>query len=162
MKAHIFWPVAISIALAAPAAWGQIYRCEVDGQLTFSDIPCGDGIQPHVSTGAVSVIEASNALEQIAEDNRSFVEQRTSEIRQRREQARARRAASEAGPPSIAPPAYGHSSRRSLSAFPHRARNFNIQRPPRDNLGPAESEESFQRRNTLLSRSGSNRRKILR
>lgn len=85
-----------SIALLATAsASAQIYRCEVDGVVAFSDRPCGPDSAPYLSTSGVSFVTPDENLPALAEAAQEF-------IRQRREQL-ARRARAERPPSALSP-----------------------------------------------------------
>ncbi|MEE4331578.1 MAG: hypothetical protein V2J10_11975 [Wenzhouxiangella sp.] len=70
--------VAVVVALAgASAAFGaEIYRCESDGIIEFSDTPCQADPEPYRSAAKVSVVGAPGDLEQTARLNQAFIEQR--------------------------------------------------------------------------------------
>lgn len=142
-------------------AGAQIYRCEIEGQITFSDTPCSIEARPWQSSGNFSIIAAPEGLDRIREENRSFVDQRREELRQRLEQSRTRQALMT---PPVAPgigerflPYRGVALHRPAFSPVHPDRRRLRERSPEP-----ENAEVFQPGNTLLSRSGSTSRKILR
>jgi len=95
----------VACMLSAAPVSAQIYRCESAGTTVFSDIPCSEDAEPHQVRDGISVIGAAEGLDEIAERNKAFVDQRkaalsarrerAARLAQRTEQARQRRAASE-------------------------------------------------------------------
>jgi hypothetical protein len=71
------WLLCISLALLAAHAPAQIYRCEIDDNIVFSDQPCAENSQEYHSTGRVSVIEPAADLDQVAKRNQAFLRQRS-------------------------------------------------------------------------------------
>jgi len=141
-------------------AGAQIYRCEIDGHITFSDIPCSSEARPWQSSGNFSVIAAPEGLDRIREENRSFVDQRREELRERLEQSRTRQApmtpAVDRGISERFLPYRGVALHRPAFSPVHPDRRRRERSPAQENA------EVFQPGNTLLSRSGSTSRKILR
>ncbi|QOC21138.1 DUF4124 domain-containing protein [Wenzhouxiangella sp. AB-CW3] len=68
--------IALSTLLIASAANAEIYRCERDSQVVFSDQPCADQVEVHQPTSTISVIAPAGDLDQVAERNRAFIESR--------------------------------------------------------------------------------------
>jgi hypothetical protein len=97
---YLWLPILLGLSLSATA---DIYRCEVDSVIVFSDTACQAGAQPYASQGRVSVIEVPESLEHTAELNRQFIQQRLDRQSAER-QARAER--SHAAPLM---PAHAHS-----------------------------------------------------
>lgn len=85
---------AFSLLFTLPAA-AEIYRCETDGVVAFSDRPCGSNQTLHDGGGGVSFIPPDENLPALAEAAQAF-------IRERRERIANRglpRPSSEASPP---------------------------------------------------------------
>jgi len=105
----------LALMLALPAG-AQVYRCEVDGVVSFSDRPCGPDSALYTDGGGVSYVTPDENLPALAEAAQEF-------IRERRERIARRHAAlltaPDPGPtverrvetiyvPWAAPPATGH------------------------------------------------------
>lgn len=86
--------LGLSIVLAGifTPVRADIYRCESDGVIEFSDTPCRADPEPYRPTGQVSVVGAADDLEQTARLNQAFIEQRLEHQAQQRLE-RERRAA---------------------------------------------------------------------
>jgi hypothetical protein len=81
------------LAAAAPAS-AEIYRCESEGVIEFSDRPCSADNMPHHSERGISLVPADENLARIAADNQRFIESRREALAaQRQEQARRNREA---------------------------------------------------------------------
>lgn len=130
--------------VAGAAAEAQIYRCELDGTLTFSDTPCSADAVSYAPTGSVSVVPTASDLDQIAAANQAFIQARLDrqsaerKARQLREQRR--QAAAEA------PPRPHQSS--SVIIVPRQARGHR-HHPRRGS--PTEEQESRQQPFSALS-----------
>lgn len=157
---------AIGAAFLSTSARAEIYRCNEGETVVFSDVPCSESAEVHITESRVSVVDAAGNLDEIAATNEAFVQQRRQTLAQRRERAarqtrQAQRqqqrleAIEQARQSRTIVGHLGHSgigSSRTTTADPRtRARR---QRSERD-------EQSAERR-TLLSRSGGNKRSILR
>ena len=164
LPAGIMAAVLVGV-LAAPAS-AEIYRCS-DGDITvFSDVPCSQNAEVHISDKRVSVVHAAEDLDEIAESNKAFVEQRQAALAQQRErlarqqremQQRQRRRESL------------EQAQRYRTVVGHlgNSRLGNARIPPVDSRTRAQQQQSdnsdeLSRRRTLLSRSGGNQRSILR
>lgn len=77
----IIWAVFALFALPAAA---QIYRCETDGIVTFSDRPCGSNQTLHADAGGVSFVTPDENLPAIAEAAQAFIRERRERLSQRR------------------------------------------------------------------------------
>lgn len=53
--------VAVALGLAMQAD-GAVYRCEIDGRMTYTDRPCATGAQPHVLP-ELSTVPSESALD---------------------------------------------------------------------------------------------------
>jgi hypothetical protein len=61
------------LGLCSPAL-GEVYRCEADGVIEFSDRPCnGEAVRHNVVRG-ISLVPADEDLASIAEANRRYIE----------------------------------------------------------------------------------------
>lgn len=154
----------LACLMATPAA-AQIYRCTEGETTVFSDIPCSESAQLHV-TGGLSVIGAAENLDEIMAGNKAFIEQRQQQLAQQRERAAQQRSA-----------ARQSQQRRELAEDNARYRTVvgRLNRPQFTN-GPMQTDlrtqaqrdreagqaNRDQPRRTLLSRSGGNRENILR
>jgi len=67
-------PVCLLWSTICCAQAAEIYRCEVDGVIEFSDQPCQeDETVPYRPSGSISVIAPSSDLEEIQQDNRNWM-----------------------------------------------------------------------------------------
>jgi hypothetical protein len=157
--------VAAVLALAATAhADAQtIYRCETGGVVTFADRPCAEDAVAHTPDGRLSVVTPAGNLEQVAESNRAFIEQRRARLAAQRARAaqqatpaRAERAAPSPDAPTIPWwPAYRDApAPRSEPQTPDR-RAREQQRSPAD-----PGRGVIERRRALLPR-GRDRRRLV-
>jgi len=158
---------ALSVLLAAMTPAGaEIYRCS-DGETTvFSDLPCTGGAEIHLTEGRVSVVTAPDNLDDIAESNRAFLEQRREALAQQRQRAaqqRRREQQRERRLEAI------ERTQRYRTVVGHLGnRNFgvsgNTRSDPRSEARrrPDERTDEPARRRTLLSRSGGNQSSIIR
>lgn len=90
----------VTTALAAPAAAGEIYRCDEEGVTVFSDTPCSEDAEVHVSGNHLSIVTPPD-LSAVAEQNRDWI-QRQQERMDQRDQAR------DSQPQASRPPARAH------------------------------------------------------
>lgn len=79
-------------AVMVPAA-AQVYRCEHDSVIEFSDRPCDEQARLHQDGGRMSVVEPSADLAEIGERNRAFIEARRESIAAARQARRERQQA---------------------------------------------------------------------
>ncbi len=70
------WVWSVPLVLLAAHASAQIYRCEIDDSIVFSDQPCAEDSQEYHPIGRVSVIEPAGDLDQVAERNQAFIRDR--------------------------------------------------------------------------------------
>ncbi|WP_376690949.1 DUF4124 domain-containing protein [Wenzhouxiangella sp. EGI_FJ10409] len=75
--------LAIITLLIAVDASAQIYRCEADGVVAFSDRPCGPDSAPHSSGDGVSFIAPDENLPALAEAARVFIRERRERLARR-------------------------------------------------------------------------------
>lgn len=73
----------IWISVAVVAGFGgatianaEIYRCLHEQTVVFSDRPCGENAETYASEYSISVVEAPQGLQEIAEENRVFLLER--------------------------------------------------------------------------------------
>jgi len=150
--------------LAAPAS-AEIYRCS-DGEITvFSDVPCSQAAEVHVSDRRVSVVHAADDLDEIAESNKAFVEQRQEALAQQRE--RAKRRQREMQQRQRTRQSIEQAQRyRTVVGHLGNSRLGNPRIPRVDSRTQrqqrSDSSDEPSTRRTLLSRSGGNQRNILR
>lgn len=78
------WVLAIVLIGPSVTAGAEIYRCESDGVIEFSDTPCQAEPQPYRSAGNVSVVSAPDDLQQTARLNQAFIEQRQEALEEQR------------------------------------------------------------------------------
>lgn len=162
------WPVAVFVAAWCSLPQAQeIYRCERDGGVVFSDLPCDDEAEPYRAGRSLSVIEPAEGLDGVAEENRAFVSERRARLAERRQRAERSRAAAEmarlraeaaraarAGNRLIIAP-----GRRIDAPFPNPSDSRNAgRRSEREDNGRDNGRDNRRiDRRTLLSRSGSDR-----
>lgn len=153
-------------ALGHPAA-ADIYRCDQGDTTVFSDVPCSETAEVFESPAGISVIAAADDLDEAAERNKTFIEQRREKLaaraeraarlaqQQQAERSRQRRAAAEAirYRTIISPGAY--------SGFANGRRSPTDPRSETQRQRTRADDEPGRRR-TLLSRSGGNQSRILR
>ena len=70
------WLLSLSLLLLASHAHGQVYRCEIDDSIVFSDQPCSEDSQEYQVISRISVIEPAADLDQVAERNQAFLRDR--------------------------------------------------------------------------------------
>jgi hypothetical protein len=139
--------VLLILIMAALPASAEVFRCEIDGTIVFSDTACQPDAQPYTSQAGISVISRPADLEQTAERNREFIARRLErqvEIRQARaEQARAEaiRASSPPGPPA-------HAASRVMYVpyhvpAPRREGRGHHRRHAQDQTEPAQRQQRF-------------------
>ncbi|MDT8437474.1 MAG: hypothetical protein RQ729_00520 [Wenzhouxiangellaceae bacterium] len=139
----------------------EIYRCEQNGVIEFSDRPCADDAAKYQPGGNLSVVGASEDLGAVSERNRQWVEQRREALAEQRalatEQARRQQQQAEADALSRLFDDRFQSSRSYPSTFSPLVRpRLPQQRPARPpNPRPEQASTPADRR-TLLSRSGGN------
>ncbi len=103
--------VLILMMVALPAS-AEVFRCEIDGTIVFSDTACQPDAQPYTSSAGISVISPPVDREKTAERNREFIAQRLerqAEARQARAEAARAARAREDQPPG--PPAHAAAGR---------------------------------------------------
>lgn len=94
------WLLCFAMVLLAAHAPAQVYRCEIDDSIVFSDQPCSEDSQEYETISRISVIEPAGDLDQVAERNQAFLRERQAALRQ----ARIERSRQEAVAPPQAPP----------------------------------------------------------
>lgn len=154
------WLAAILVAIPWSTSWAQeIYRCERDGQVVFSDLPCDDDAEVYRSGHRLSVIEPADGLDGVAEENRAFVAERRRRLAERRERAEQARADEEiARLRAAAARAAMRGDRLIIGPGRRVAERFPPQSDPRDAQRRREADDDRRvDRRTLLSRSGSDR-----
>ena len=107
---HLLTPALLGLAATASA---EIYRCESDGVVEFSDTPCQAEPRPYRATGNVSVISAPDDLEQTTRLNQAFIE----ESRERREERQRERRNDAATAPIQREPAFAPAPRIYLPRY---------------------------------------------
>lgn len=73
---------AVSLLLTLPAA-AEIYRCETDGVVAFSDRPCGSNQTLHDGGAGVSFVPPDENLPALAEAAQVFIRERRERIAKR-------------------------------------------------------------------------------
>jgi len=79
--------LAATLLLSMPVA-AQIYRCEIDGVVTFSDRPCGVDSSVYAGASGVSFVVPDENLPAMAEAARAFIDQRRTELARTRNPVR--------------------------------------------------------------------------
>jgi len=155
--------VLFAFGPADPAA-SQVYRCEEGDTTVFTDVPCAENAERLQMRSGISVVAAANDLDEVAERNKAFLDQRQEKLAARRARAEKfrQRAERDRQPRStvqdiryrtiIGPAADPGFGRGRLSPTDPRIKAQRRQ---------ANDDESARRR-TLLSRSGGNQPRILR
>lgn len=163
-KLHIV--TAAAACLVAASASAQIYRCTEADTTVFSDIPCSESAELHEPGGGISVVAAPERLDEIVAGNKLFLEQRQEQLAQQHERAAQRRL--EARQAALRHQAAEAALRYRTVIGQLGDPRFGANRPsPLDPRTRAQrdrqaGDEDPARRRTLLSRSGSNQRNILR
>jgi len=151
--------------LAGNPVEAQVYRCQDGDTTVFSDVPCSDNADLFEVRNGISVVAAAGDLDEVAQRNKAFVDQREEQLAARRARAaeqarqtkreRQRRVAAEEfryrtiiGPRA----AFGNRNKRLAPPDPR------VEAQRRRTQAGDEPE----RRRTLLSRSGGNQPNILR
>lgn len=166
--------LALAMLFSSASSQAQIYRCiDADGRSEFSDLPCADDAEIIEPGGNLSVIARADSLDAAAIANRQFIEQRRADLaeqrraaaeRRRHEDARERAALAQMArqlhrsTPSFLPGQRRLHIQRQLEAQ-RRADRAEAQQRRRELAGAERDENS--RRETLLSRSGGTRERIL-
>jgi hypothetical protein len=166
--------LALAIVFSSASSQAQIYRCiDADGRIEFSDLPCADDAEIIEPGGNLSVVARADSLDAAAIANRQFIDQRRADLaeqhraaaeRRRYEDARERAALAQAArqlhrsTPSFLPGQRRLQIQRQLEAQ-RRADQAEAQQRRRE-LAEADLDQG-RRRETLLSRSGGNRERIL-
>lgn len=152
----------LTLGLCVPAT-AEVFRCGQGDNVVFTDIPCSDGDEPFRMGANLSIVAASDDLDEVAERNRSLVNERRQELAEQRRRAaeRRRQAERDAGFMSEAEviryrPVIGGLANPGFAS--RRPVRTDEQSPRQDQ--PVENATA--RRRTLLSRSGGNQRTILR
>jgi len=136
------WLLGLALLLTVVHAHGQVYRCETDDSIVFSDQPCAEDSQAYHSIGRVSVIEPAGDLDQVAERNQAYIrdiQERQAALRQTRiERSRQTETLPQQAVPApvtqvMYVPAPARSDRRD------RRRST----PPRDSAPPVREERPF-------------------
>lgn len=73
---------AICVLLALPAA-AEVYRCETDGVIAFSDRPCGSNQTLHAGGKGISFVVPDESLPAIGEAAQAFIRERRERIANR-------------------------------------------------------------------------------
>ena len=145
---YLWLPILLSLSLSAVA---DIYRCEVDNVIVFSDTACQADAQPYASQGRVSVIAVPESLAHTAELNRQFVQQRLDR------QSAERQARAERSHAASLIPAHARSepSAHVIGLPLHYQHGYRPGGPPPGRRGPdrrpVEEEEPGQQRFSALS-----------
>jgi len=164
---------ALALALAgaglfaAPVA-AQIYRCSDGATTIFSDRPCSADAELHEAETNISVITKAEGLDEIVASNQAFLEQRREAIEKVHERAAQRRAENQRRESRRAPVEYVPTHSRTVGTHLNGLRPFGTNRSTfRDPRTRAQRDRQTEatrpdERATLLSRSGGNRRNIIR
>jgi hypothetical protein len=154
----------LTAALGNPAT-AQVYRCQEGDTTVFSDIPCSENAELLEVLTGISVVAAADDLDDVAQRNKAFIDQRqeklaarrerAAEFRQRTERDRQRRAAAEEIRYRTI---VGSASDRGRGSGRHSPTDRRTEAQRRR----AAAEDGPERRRTLLSRSGGNQPRILR
>lgn len=64
------------LVLSTSAQAAEIYRCMHGDTMIFADRPCGEDAEVHQTESTISVIAASDSLDQIMQQNQRYLEQR--------------------------------------------------------------------------------------
>lgn len=150
---------------AGNPAEAQVYRCQDGGTTVFSDVPCSDNADLFEMRNGISVVAAADDLDEVAQRNKAFVDQRQEQVAARRARAaeQSRQAArerqrrmvtEEVRYRTIIGPGIAFGSRSDRLAPPDPRVEAQRRRTP--------ARDEPERRRTLLSRSGGNRPNILR
>jgi len=161
-----FTIAALALGTVQQPAVGEIYRCDDGGTPVFSDRPCADDARLHRGAGNLSVVAPAAGLEDIAERNREFVDQRRQRLEERR-QAAAERSRQAPRRPALADHPRTYPVRHFLPVTDTRD---NARRDARDRARDARARARrntpaaapTRDRSTLLSRSGGGGERILR
>lgn len=133
----------MALLLLGGSAAAEIYRCQQEGVVIFSDRPCQADAQPHRPVGMVSYIPAADDLEETARRNRAFLEQRRARLAEARERHRKADEANEA--PST--PAAGYGPNDRVLHVPYliddRRRSPHGRRPAEAAQPPAAGDQRF-------------------
>lgn len=156
---------ALLACMMAVSASAQVYRCNEGETIVFSDIPCSDDAELHEVRVGISVVGAAEGLDEVAERNKAFVEQRQEQLaaqRVRAAQARRQAERNRQRRSAVAEDRY-----RTIISPVAGSRSVREQRPQNDPRTEAQrqrapTDEESARRRTLLSRSGGNQPRILR
>lgn len=157
---------SLLIGMTAVPAGAEIYRCAEGETTVFSDLPCAAGAAKYDTEKRISVISAVDDLDEIAAENKAFLEQRKKSLARQREAAAEQRRAAERQRRRLE--AIEQAQRYRTVVGRHGNSHFgNFRNTPADprrqnNRRRAEPEDGPARRRTLLSRSGGNQRNILR
>jgi hypothetical protein len=149
------------LLLSLPAA-AEIYRCEVEGVVVFTDRPCHADAQPYRAKPGLSVVSAPDNLAEVAEQNRAWLAAEQQRQDQQRA-ARAARAASSAAArkPATTPRGPAQGSGHPVFALPYFAPPLPPQADRRlhaQRQGPAREEAADARFSALGGRQPGSRR----
>lgn len=144
-------------------AGAEIYRCTNGETTVFSDVPCSESAEVHHPATRISVVDAADGLDEIARQNRSYIDQRQARLERQREQAAERRREQRVARQRRAAVAEARRTRTVVGHLgrPPFTRGPVDQRTQQQRERPARNDDRDRRR-TLLSRSGGNRERILR
>ncbi len=141
----------ILMVVAMPVA-AEVFRCEIDGTIVFSDTACQPDAQRYTSSAGISVISSPVDREHTAELNREFIAQRLerqAEVRQARAEAARAAPARQGHPPG--PPSYAAAGRAAAPVIyvpyhapgPRRPDHGPHRRPSKPDAEPAERTRRF-------------------
>lgn len=73
MHAARFTLILLTVSFSVSA---EIYRCEIDGVVTFSDVACQPDARPYRGKGGLSVVSSPEDLDRTRQLNQTFVRER--------------------------------------------------------------------------------------
>lgn len=147
MRVPVAFLIMVLVALPASA---EVFRCEIDGTIVFSDTACQPDARPYTSQAGISVISRPVDLDQTSERNREFIDQRLErQAETRKARAEQVRAAQQAQAHQSGPPP--HAAARGSAApiiyvpyrAPHRSDHGQHARHRPAAQAPAEQERRF-------------------
>lgn len=74
--------VALALLVTLPAA-AEVYRCDIDGVVAFSDRPCGPDARRHSGGAGISFVTPDENLSALAEAARTFIRARRARLARR-------------------------------------------------------------------------------
>jgi hypothetical protein len=119
-----------ALALIALPVAGQIYRCEVDGTVTFSDQPCGPESTLHAGGAGISFVPPDDSLPELAEAARKFLEERRRKLARQRDERKRHSASPASTGPGLVEQAFVPWPVHSRTG-PRKDRNHGPVSPPR-------------------------------